>query len=468
MIGGDGDDNFSKVNNNDTVDGGEGIDFIEEIDVSTAPMDIELESGVDIPDFIYGDTSIINIESLGNKITTGSGDDSFTYNQADSRAGKIINARTGNDLLSVDYSDYAQAIGNSKTDYTSTFEVNNDGDDLLTYFNVEQLNIIGTNFGDSLEGASGNDTIVGGDGDDLINSGAGNDSVIGGEGDDTFTQVNRGDIIDGGTGSDTLQNLNAGDANIDINIKSEESINLDYGTTFIVTSIANIESIDNITTGSGDDSFVYDQADSIAGKSVNGTSGNDFLSVDYSSYQEAIGNTRLGYIFEVNNNSDDLLFYYNIEQLGLTGTSFNDSLGGATGNDSIAGGAGNDSIIGYSGDDYLYGGSGDDTLTGDLGKDSFVFERLDDGIDDITDFSVNDDILVFSTTFDSDLVEGSVNSEMFTIGTTATSNEHRFIYDAGSGDLFYDSDGVGALEQIRIASLGSNLALTSNNFTIGL
>ncbi len=55
---------------------------------------------------------------------------------------------------------------------------------------------------------------------------------------------------------------------------------------------------------------------------------------------------------------------------------------------------------------------------------------------------------------------------MFTIGTVATSSEHRFIYDADSGDLFYDSDGVGANEQIKIAGLGTNLSLNHNNFNI--
>ena len=55
---------------------------------------------------------------------------------------------------------------------------------------------------------------------------------------------------------------------------------------------------------------------------------------------------------------------------------------------------------------------------------------------------------------------------MFTIGTVAASSEHRFIYDADSGDLFYDSDGVGANEQIKIAGLGTNFSLNHNNFNI--
>ena len=79
---------------------------------------------------------------------------------------------------------------------------------------------------------------------------------------------------------------------------------------------------------------------------------------------------------------------------------------------------------------------------------------------------MDDDILVFSTAFDGDLIEGSISSEMFTIGTAATSVEHRFIYDAGSGDLFFDSDGVGNSEQFKVAMLGTNLSLTHDNFQV--
>jgi hypothetical protein len=44
---------------------------------------------------------------------------------------------------------------------------------------------------------------------------------------------------------------------------------------------------------------------------------------------------------------------------------------------------------------------------------------------------------------------------------------HRFIYNVGSGDLFYDSDGIGGNEQIKLARLGSGLSLASDNLFIG-
>jgi len=66
------------------------------------------------------------------------------------------------------------------------------------------------------------------------------------------------------------------------------------------------------------------------------------------------------------------------------------------------------------------------------------------------------------------LTPGIVGSELFTVGTVATSNEHRFIYDAGSGDFSYDSDGAGDHKQVFLANLNNGLALTHNNLHIEL
>ena len=82
---------------------------------------------------------------------------------------------------------------------------------------------------------------------------------------------------------------------------------------------------------------------------------------------------------------------------------------------------------------------------------------------------MNNDTLVFSAAgFGGDLVAGEVSSQMFIIGTAATSEEHRFIYDGISGDLFFDSDGNGENEQVKIAQLGSGLSLRSDNLFVNL
>jgi Ca2+-binding RTX toxin-like protein len=140
---------------------------------------------------------------------------------------------------------------------------------------------------------------------------------------------------------------------------------------------------------------------------------------------------------------------------------------GTNGNNTWIGTKGDDVYQGLNGNDTLTGGLGNDTLSGGTGNDVFVFESPNQGIDTITDFSVQDDILVFSATgFGGNLVVGQVSNNMLSLGTAATSTEHRFIYDAGSGDLFYDSDGIGENEQIRIARLGSGLSLGSDDLLV--
>ena len=110
---------------------------------------------------------------------------------------------------------------------------------------------------------------------------------------------------------------------------------------------------------------------------------------------------------------------------------------------------------------------GEDTLTGSQGKDNFVLNNSNEGTDTITDFSVEDDSLILSAAGFNGLVTGSIDSE-FTVGTAATSNEHRLIYDTDSGDLFYDRDGTGNNSQLKLASLTTGLALTSNDFYVDL
>ena len=137
--------------------------------------------------------------------------------------------------------------------------------------------------------------------------------------------------------------------------------------------------------------------------------------------------------------------------------------------DVLLGGDGNDYLVGKEGNDTINGGAGSDYLAGTSGSDRFVFNSPNEGVDTIADFSVEDDTLVFSAAgFGGNLTSGMLASQMFTVGTAATNSDHRFVYDAGSGDLSYDSDGTGENEQVKIASLNNGLTLTHNNFYVEL
>jgi hypothetical protein len=125
---------------------------------------------------------------------------------------------------------------------------------------------------------------------------------------------------------------------------------------------------------------------------------------------------------------------------------------GTNGDDYLTGGAGDDLIRGKSGMDLLCGLAGNDTLIGSRGVDIFFYSSPLEGVDIIKDFVRNqhDIISIQGQGFSDDLARGELQRNQFCLGSTATRDSHRFIYD--QGELFFDPDGTGELAQIKIAS----------------
>jgi uncharacterized protein len=155
-------------------------------------------------------------------------------------------------------------------------------------------------------------------------------------------------------------------------------------------------------------------------------------------------------------------------------TAAADTLNGTDGNDTLFGLAGNDTINGGAGNDTIYGGAGVDLLFGGTGADVFGFNNPNDGIDKINDFVVGEDRIAISrdgfggsSTFGTtSLIGSALDPSRFTLGSSATQNSHRFIYNANSGALFFDADGAGGNAQVRIAQFVGNPGLTSASFTV--
>ena len=211
-----------------------------------------------------------------------------------------------------------------------------------------------TNQSDTIDGAAGNDSIVGSSGStdaqghplesDFYMGGAGADTIIGGNGNDHIYgnsinvvagSMDGGDSLLGGAGNDYIQG-NAGN--------------------------------DTIDGGTGNDRL-YGGGDN---DSILGGLGNDYLQ---------------------GNKGNDT----------LSGGDGNDFLHGGADNDSLSGDAGNDQLFGDAGNDTLIGGAGIDTLTGGSGNDMFVFKGHDAAFatsgtaawvtDEIADFSHGFDTL---------------------------------------------------------------------------
>ena len=72
------------------------------------------------------------------------------------------------------------------------------------------------------------------------------------------------------------------------------------------------------------------------------------------------------------------------------------------------------------------------------------------------------DDAVFST-----LSAGALSATAFTTGTAAGDADDRIIYDAGTGSLYYDSDGTGAAAAVLFAVLDTQpVNITASDFLV--
>ncbi len=253
-----------------------------------------------------------------------------------------IDGGMGTDLLIVDYSaNTYSGIVSSGSGTNGIIQAEKDAlgnFDSITYTNIEQFNITGTNFddiiygkalGDTLSGGKGDDYIDGGNGDNILNGGDGNDTLIGGTGNDTIDAGLGNDSVDGGAGTDVLI-------------------------------------VNYATIGSAGKGLISSVAEDGSG------------------------------LFSIKNSSENQVNFINIEQFNVTGTNFDDTLIGGAASDTLSGGKGNDSINGGNGDNILNGGDGNDTVVGGTGNDT-----IDAGLgNDTVDGGAGIDLLIvnYSTT----------------------------------------------------------------------
>jgi hypothetical protein len=143
------------------------------------------------------------------------------------------------------------------------------------------------------------------------------------------------------------------------------------------------------------------------------------------------------------------------ETLTQIGKQSDDKIHGTGVQDVILGLEGNDRLFGFDGDDTLKGGSGNDTLSGDFGADVFVFDTPLDpasNVDKIAEFDEDDTISLASAVF-SKLSLGQLSSANFSEGTEAEDRDDYIVFDEGSGRLYYDPDGSGAVSMVLFAKI---------------
>ena len=289
------------------------------------------------------------------------------------------------------------------------------------------------------------------------------------------------------------------------------SVSLDAGTTYYVSTSANIydfdveyslsstvltlngtDSADTLIGTDIDDSIFGDAGDDIifgmggddvlmggtGNDSLSGGLGSDILNGGLGSDTAVYSTAETGAVVDLSSgiggagSSAEGDSYFSIENIvgsasddELTGDSTGNRLSGSDGNDTLFGLAGDDTLFGGLGDDVLdggegfdslYGDAGADMLTGGAGDDVFHYQTLNGNLDGdvITDFS-NYDRVDFSGILTVDgLLLINIASEEF----TGTRGELRFEVSGNDTVLQIDTNGDGT----------ANETLTFLNYTDGL
>jgi Ca2+-binding RTX toxin-like protein len=261
------------------------------------------------------------------------------------------------------------------------------------------LTVDGGTGNDTLLGGNGADVMLGGDGNDFVDGNQGNDTGFLGAGDDTFRwdPGDGNDTVEGQDGTDTMAFNGANIAELMDVSANGGRVRFTRNVANIVMDLNDVETVVAKTLGGADNLTVNDLsgtdltsvvADLAAGGGgddaaadnviVNATSGEDVVSVSGTGPSAQVGG--LSALVSV---SGAIAGNDRVTVNGLAGDDVPDATGlaadsalltldGGDGDDVLLGGAGNDTLLGGAGDDVLIGGPGTDTLDGGPGSNVVI------------------------------------------------------------------------------------------------
>jgi serralysin len=331
--------------------------------------------------------------------------------------------------------------------------------------------IIGNGSANSLLGNDGNDTLQGDAGNDTLNGGIGIDSMTGGDGADIYVVDVIGDSVVETNTSTLAAEIDTVQSSISYTLTNNVE-NLTLTGFGVLNGTGNAQN--NSLVGSSLDNILYglagnDTIDGGVGADImDGGAGADSYYVD-NSFDAVVENTvsTLASEMDIVYSSVEYALSFNIEKITLTGAA----------NIGAVGNSMNNTMVGNGSANYLQGEGGNDTLTGGGGSDQFIFVApISFGIDTITDFQTSllgaDKLVIYAANFAppgfaTDLLPTGLTAAQLTIGTAATTVDHRFIYNSGTGALSFDFDGSATTHgAIQFATLSTGLSLTTADFTI--
>lgn len=151
----------------------------------------------------------------------------------------------------------------------------------------------------------------------------------------------------------------------------------------------------------------------------------------------------------------------------VSGLAGDDWIMGGKGNDVIKGGAGDDRLEGGLGRNWMKGGAGDDVFALAPGLDSLVGKSgvKADGHATIKDFDIDHDMIELDAGIFA-VLGPTLDASEFRLGKSAQDADDHILYHAGSGRLFFDADGQGGSDAVRIARIDKNLDLNEGHFLV--
>jgi Ca2+-binding RTX toxin-like protein len=375
----------------------------------------------------FGDT--LNGSANADSITGGTGSDLIYA----TLGGDTLNGGTGAGINTVDFAHASNGVVINLTNNVASGW----GVDTISNFQ----NVIGSGFGDTITGSTGNNSIRGGAGSDIFYATAGSDTITGGGGTDTLSFSGMASAVtlhlDGTpSGTDSLGDITTFSA-ITSYVGSNHNDTI-YGST----------GNDSVMGGTSGHNMFYASlgADTLDGGVATGANANtiSFLLASAAVTVNLGLNTATGW------GTDTLTDFQNVIASThgdtITGNGQNNSITGGTGNDLFYASLGNDTYVGGGGTDTLNYSSLGTAITLDLANATSI-----DGFQDVDSFS---GVKTFIGTNHGDTIFGSSGNDS--------------VLGGGGNDLFYASLGTDTLDGGGGTSNTLSFALASSAVTINM
>lgn len=294
----------------------------------------------------------------------------------------------------------------------------------ITVSGAGDINVLGNEIANAINGSEGNSRFEGGGGADRLVGRGGDDTLDGGTGNDTINGGQGNDIIVGGLDNDSL--LGAG---------SDDSIEGNQG----ADSLFGGAGFDTISGGSEADSILGQSNDDV----LEGDGGEDII-------RGGAGNDL------IEGGADADMLFGNGNNDTIDGGGGNDFLQGAAGADVLSGDAGDDTLTGGNAGDQLDGGTGNDLLIGgssDGARDTFVFE-INYDVDRINGFEAGiDRIQLDEALWETAFPLGLTEQEVVDTFGSLNGNGTILTLDFGGDDILEVQNSGG----MTLATLGADI-----------